>query len=147
MESCALTLFKSTLDSKPLNRVNRITRPKIIPNNINYKTPYLNHSVISFTSYSLFNNSSAFPVKRFYYDPTVARAAAAPETSGEFIEPAKIGWTNLQVAAMFVAWYLLNIYFNIFNKQVALPLTFKYKNIIWICMNIYYSNFYFILKL
>ncbi|XP_076944814.1 phosphoenolpyruvate/phosphate translocator 2, chloroplastic-like [Bidens hawaiensis] len=118
MESCALTLSRSSLDLKPLNHINcNNTRPKVIPISINYKTTNSNHSVLSFTS-----SYSAFFNKRFhheyYYSPVVrAAASAANETSGESTDPAKVGKT-LQLAAMFGVWYLLNIYFNIFNKQV-----------------------------
>ncbi|XP_052619734.1 uncharacterized protein LOC128126051 [Lactuca sativa] len=41
----------------------------------------------------------------------------AAESSGESANPAVVG-RNLQLAAMFGVWYLLNIYPNIFNKQV-----------------------------
>ncbi|XP_076954406.1 phosphoenolpyruvate/phosphate translocator 2, chloroplastic-like [Bidens hawaiensis] len=114
MESCALTLYRSSLDFKPLNHINCNTRPKVIPISINYKTTNSNHSVVSFTSYS------SFFTKRVHheYSPVVrAAASAANEASGESTGPAKVGKTS-QLAAMFGVWYLLNIYFNIFNKQV-----------------------------
>ncbi|KAJ0905738.1 putative triose phosphate/phosphoenolpyruvate translocator, sugar phosphate transporter [Helianthus annuus] len=118
MESCALTLSSSTLTSTTLNHINQNIKPRIIqcasPSSINYKTTY---SVPSFRSYSIFNSSSILK-KRIHYDIVVARAAAsASEASGESSNAAEIGRT-LQLAAMFGVWYLLNIYFNIFNKQV-----------------------------
>ncbi|KAI3704798.1 hypothetical protein L1987_75027 [Smallanthus sonchifolius] len=116
MESCALTLSSCTLNPKSLNHTNRITIPKIIPvlSTINYKPAKSTHSVLSFRSNSIFNNSP----KRVHYDLAVVRAAAsASEPSGEAKSPAKVGRT-LQLAVMFGVWYMLNIYFNIFNKQV-----------------------------
>ncbi|KAD5961145.1 hypothetical protein E3N88_12618 [Mikania micrantha] len=110
MESTALTL-----SSPILNHTNPHLKPRIHT----YKsTNNLNTSVIAFRSYSIFNNSSLFFQNRARYDLSVVRAAAStPEASGESTNPAAIGRT-LQLAAMFGTWYLLNIYFNIFNKQV-----------------------------
>ncbi|XP_057791700.1 phosphoenolpyruvate/phosphate translocator 2, chloroplastic [Salvia miltiorrhiza] len=45
------------------------------------------------------------------------RSAALPESRSERAKADKLLRT-LQLAAMFAVWYLLNIYFNIFNKQV-----------------------------
>ncbi|XP_052154009.1 phosphoenolpyruvate/phosphate translocator 3, chloroplastic [Oryza glaberrima] len=45
--------------------------------------------------------------------------AAAGRERGALAETAQLG-------AMIVAWYLLNIYFNIYNKQVLQPLPFPY---------------------
>ncbi|KAM0068312.1 putative triose phosphate/phosphoenolpyruvate translocator, sugar phosphate transporter [Helianthus debilis subsp. tardiflorus] len=126
MESCALTLSSSILNPKPSNHINRNTIHKIptiyhscsSQGIVNYKTTSSNHSLLAFASHSIFNNSSSFSPKRFRYDFALVRAAAAaPDASGESTNPAKIGRT-LQLAAMFGVWYLLNIYFNIFNKQV-----------------------------
>ncbi|XP_050380575.1 phosphoenolpyruvate/phosphate translocator 2, chloroplastic-like isoform X2 [Argentina anserina] len=44
-------------------------------------------------------------------------AAPGPESAGEASEPSGLART-LQLGAMFCIWYLLNIYFNIYNKQV-----------------------------
>lgn len=45
------------------------------------------------------------------------RSAAVPDSRNEAGNTDKLIRT-LQLGAMFVVWYLLNIYFNIFNKQV-----------------------------
>lgn len=45
------------------------------------------------------------------------RSAAVPESRNEAVKAEKLIRT-LQLAAMFAVWYMLNIYFNIFNKQV-----------------------------
>lgn len=44
-------------------------------------------------------------------------AASVPESAGEAVESADFVH-NLRLGAMFGVWYLLNIYYNIFNKQV-----------------------------
>uniref|UniRef100_A0A0D9UXC4 Sugar phosphate transporter domain-containing protein n=1 Tax=Leersia perrieri TaxID=77586 RepID=A0A0D9UXC4_9ORYZ len=49
----------------------------------------------------------------------VAAAAEAADDAGGVAETARLG-------AMIVAWYLLNIYFNIYNKQVLEALPFPY---------------------
>ncbi|KAI7739559.1 hypothetical protein M8C21_014563 [Ambrosia artemisiifolia] len=116
MESCALRLSSSILNPKPSNIRHRII-PSSSPSTINYKTT---HSDLSLTSYnSIFNNSFSLNFqKRIHYDFAVASAAAsASEPSSQSTNPAEFGPT-LQLAAMFGIWYLLNIYFNIFNKQV-----------------------------
>lgn len=47
----------------------------------------------------------------------MVRAASVPESEGEtVISKDSVG--ALQLASMFGIWYLLNIYFNIYNKQV-----------------------------
>ncbi|KAG6410213.1 hypothetical protein SASPL_128266 [Salvia splendens] len=45
------------------------------------------------------------------------RSAAAPDSRDEAAKADKL-FRPVQLAAMFGVWYLLNIYFNIFNKQV-----------------------------
>lgn len=46
-------------------------------------------------------------------------AASVPESAGEAVESADFVH-NLRLGAMFGVWYLLNIYYNIFNKQVLI---------------------------
>ncbi|KAF5457267.1 hypothetical protein F2P56_021380 [Juglans regia] len=45
------------------------------------------------------------------------RAASVPENTEDTVKPSGVIKT-LQLSAMFGAWYILNIYFNIYNKQV-----------------------------
>ncbi|KAL7614663.1 hypothetical protein Lser_V15G07773 [Lactuca serriola] len=122
MESYALALSSSSLNPKPLKHINP---PKILPRSsssssspihllcrsISSNTPGFTFS----SNYKTHNNYYSFvSPKRIYNDLVVARAS---ESSGESANPAEFG-RNLQLAAMFGVWYLLNIYFNIFNKQV-----------------------------
>jgi solute carrier family 35 protein E1 len=53
--------------------------------------------------------------------PPVSDAAAASDSGGGIAGAVQLG-------ALIVAWYLLNIYFNIYNKQVlqALPFPLPY---------------------
>ncbi|GJY77131.1 phosphoenolpyruvate/phosphate translocator 2, chloroplastic-like protein [Tanacetum coccineum] len=124
MESYALALSRSTLNPKPCNQIAR----NIIPNSVplwqcrcssNYKSANSNtNSVPSFGSKYLINNSSFLSPKRVRNDLEVVKAAAStPESSDESVKPVQIRRT-LQLAGMFGVWYSLNIYFNIFNKQV-----------------------------
>ncbi|KAL5540629.1 hypothetical protein UlMin_043204 [Ulmus minor] len=47
------------------------------------------------------------------------KATSVPENRAEESENKSSGWSRtLQLGSMFGIWYLLNIYFNIFNKQV-----------------------------
>ncbi|CAL5362005.1 unnamed protein product [Camellia sinensis] len=50
-------------------------------------------------------------------DGVVVRAASVPESTGE-IEKTSSLTSTLQLGALFGLWYLFNIYFNIYNKQV-----------------------------
>ncbi|KAI7986052.1 hypothetical protein LOK49_LG14G00950 [Camellia lanceoleosa] len=50
-------------------------------------------------------------------DGVVVRAASVPESAGE-IEKTSSLTSTLQLGALFGLWYLFNIYFNIYNKQV-----------------------------
>ncbi|EXB29620.1 Phosphoenolpyruvate/phosphate translocator 1 [Morus notabilis] len=46
-----------------------------------------------------------------------ARATSVPESAGEGVESSRLGKT-LVLGLLFGLWYLFNIYFNIYNKQV-----------------------------
>lgn len=52
------------------------------------------------------------------------KASAVPDNAGESAKPNKLSKT-LQLGAMFAVWYLLNIYFNIYNKQVSFFFHFR----------------------
>ncbi|KAK1440886.1 hypothetical protein QVD17_06719 [Tagetes erecta] len=115
MESCALTLSSSTSSLNPrhrirINHVYRNTLPEIVQ---------VYRSCCPSTSPMFSNcNFSLVSSKRICYDLVVSRAAAStPETSDESANPAEVS-RMLQLASMFGVWYMLNIYFNIFNKQV-----------------------------
>ncbi|KVI09188.1 protein of unknown function DUF250 [Cynara cardunculus var. scolymus] len=115
MESCALAVSTTSLNPKSLNHINGTT-PKIFPlfhsslHFSNHRNTYSAASLLSFPT-----NSPFFFPKRIRHDFEVVRAA--PQNSGEPTNPPEFSRT-LQLAAMFGVWYLLNIYFNIFNKQV-----------------------------
>jgi solute carrier family 35 protein E1 len=50
------------------------------------------------------------------------RATAVPESAGEGEEKSSLVKT-LELGLLFGLWYLFNIYFNIYNKQVRLFLS------------------------
>ncbi|KAF5933171.1 hypothetical protein HYC85_029342 [Camellia sinensis] len=60
---------------------------------------------------------SSPPLKEQGSDGVVVRAASVPE-SAEEIEKTSSLTSTLQLGALFGLWYLFNIYFNIYNKQV-----------------------------
>ncbi|KAL7161672.1 hypothetical protein ACSBR2_042194 [Camellia fascicularis] len=60
---------------------------------------------------------SSPPLKEKESDGVVVRAASVPESAGE-IEKTSSLTSTLQLGALFGFWYLFNIYFNIYNKQV-----------------------------
>lgn len=60
---------------------------------------------------------SAFICRNHGYGSIKVRAASVPDSTGEF-EKSSDAARTMQLGAMFGIWYLLNIYFNIFNKQV-----------------------------
>ncbi|KAJ9540600.1 hypothetical protein OSB04_027106 [Centaurea solstitialis] len=121
MESCALAVSSTSLNPKSLNHINRTTTPKIFPLCNSFSSSSLhfrNNTYSTTTSLLSFPNNSPFffSPKRIRNDSEVVRAA--PETSAEpAANPPEFSRT-VQLAAMFGVWYLLNIYFNIFNKQV-----------------------------
>jgi solute carrier family 35 protein E1 len=46
------------------------------------------------------------------------RATSVPESAGESAESSGLSKT-VELGALFGLWYLFNIYFNIYNKQVT----------------------------
>ncbi|KAJ6751615.1 hypothetical protein OIU85_002082 [Salix viminalis] len=60
---------------------------------------------------------SAFTCRNHGYSSIKVRAASVPESTGEIEKSSDLAGT-MQLGAMFGIWYLLNIFFNIFNKQV-----------------------------
>ncbi|EXC20310.1 Phosphoenolpyruvate/phosphate translocator 2 [Morus notabilis] len=60
---------------------------------------------------------ASFLVPSGRYQNLIARAASVPESANEGARRDELAQT-LQLGSMFGIWYLLNIYFNIFNKQV-----------------------------
>ena len=58
-------------------------------------------------------------------------AAPGPESAGEASESSGLART-LQLGAMFGIWYLLNIYFNIYNKQVNYLYLYTSDPSVWI---------------
>ncbi|XP_011047342.1 PREDICTED: phosphoenolpyruvate/phosphate translocator 2, chloroplastic-like isoform X3 [Populus euphratica] len=60
---------------------------------------------------------SAFICRNHGYGSIKVWAASVPDSTGEFEKSGDVART-MQLGAMFGIWYLLNIYFNIFNKQV-----------------------------
>ncbi|OMO59208.1 Drug/metabolite transporter [Corchorus capsularis] len=77
------------------------------------------HKASNLSSYSGFNSriSQLFHIANRRCDSFKVRAASVPENLGEAKDSSDLAKT-LQLGAMFAIWYSLNIYYNIFNKQV-----------------------------
>ncbi|KAA0037538.1 phosphoenolpyruvate/phosphate translocator 2 [Cucumis melo var. makuwa] len=81
---------------------------------------FRSHESISWRSSSS-SSSSSISVSSFGSTPrlqkfVVMAASSVPESAGEGVESVDLV-QNLRLGAMFGIWYLLNIYYNIFNKQ------------------------------
>jgi solute carrier family 35 protein E1 len=74
---------------------------------------------------------SAFICRNHGYGSIKVRAASVPDSTGEF-EKSSDAARTMQLGAMFGIWYLLNIYFNIFNKQVHLQIS--------LCMSFHFTS-------
>ncbi|XP_038889392.1 phosphoenolpyruvate/phosphate translocator 2, chloroplastic-like [Benincasa hispida] len=77
---------------------------------------FRSHSSISWRSSSPISVSSPGFSPRFR--KFAVMAASVPESAGEAVESVDFVHNYLRLGAMFGIWYLLNIYYNIFNKQV-----------------------------
>ncbi|XP_062010163.1 phosphoenolpyruvate/phosphate translocator 2, chloroplastic-like isoform X1 [Rosa rugosa] len=110
--SCKLSQLSASTCFTQLHRISSIQR-------LYWQTAFGTFS----TSSSSFNAeiSASFLSLNRSYDSLKVRATQAaapgPESAGEAPESSGLART-LQLGAMFGIWYLLNIYFNIYNKQV-----------------------------
>ncbi|XWS40721.1 hypothetical protein CRYUN_Cryun17cG0019600 [Craigia yunnanensis] len=127
MQSTALALSPSTPFFKPLNKKPNL-RYSPVSNLSSLKPLDLSsvHGVSSFlSSCSGFSarNSKSFIISNGRYDRFKVKTTSVPENIGETKDSSGLART-LQLGAMTAVWYLLNIYFNIFNKQVLKVYTF-----------------------
>ncbi|EOY02453.1 Phosphoenolpyruvate/phosphate translocator 2 isoform 1 [Theobroma cacao] len=132
MQSTALALSPTIPFFKPLNKN---TNPRYSPlSNLSSLKPLDLSSIHGLScqkacylsSWSSFNAriSESFVVSNGRNDDSFkVRAASVPENKGETKDSSGLSGT-LQLGAMFAIWYLLNIYFNISNKQVLKVYTF-----------------------
>ncbi|KAI8541459.1 hypothetical protein RHMOL_Rhmol08G0062400 [Rhododendron molle] len=113
MESyaCALALYPLTPFLKSVKPTSRNTKPQ--PGLVSCRGKLCLHSDSSFnrkSSVSLF-------VSNQRWNGLKVRAASVPGNTGE-TQQSKDSVGTLKLGSMFAIWYLLNIYFNIYNKQV-----------------------------
>ncbi|XVE67899.1 hypothetical protein DITRI_Ditri09bG0025000 [Diplodiscus trichospermus] len=133
MQITALALSPSTPLFKPLNKIpNPRFRPAL---NLSSLKPVDLSSIHGFSCQKTscvsscsgfkFNAriSESFIISNGRCDRFKVKATSVPENIGETKDSSGLAWT-LQLGAMFAIWYLLNIYFNIFNKQVLKVYTF-----------------------
>ncbi|XP_039064578.1 phosphoenolpyruvate/phosphate translocator 2, chloroplastic-like [Hibiscus syriacus] len=133
MQSTALTLSPLPPLLRRLNK-NSNRRCTLVPTT-SLKPSHLHTSIngLSIQKASLLSSSSSFNASRISesllisegrYDSFRVRAQQVPENMGETKSSTGLG-TSLKLGAMFAIWYILNIYFNIFNKQVLKVYAFQ----------------------
>ncbi|KAF5746875.1 Phosphoenolpyruvate/phosphate translocator 2 isoform 1 [Tripterygium wilfordii] len=125
MQSSAIALFPSTLFVKPQQKslhgspISRRLSSKPLDGNL--ANGILGGKCLFLGSSLRFNSVSGISPPFKILDPRrdclKVRASTVPENAGESGTSSDLTGT-LQLGAMFGLWYLLNIYFNIFNKQV-----------------------------
>ncbi|GMH21493.1 hypothetical protein Nepgr_023335 [Nepenthes gracilis] len=123
MRSSVLSPSPTTPLLKPrriLNRISGVRIDAISQSSSSSKDFDLSHHSLSVrSSYSRFNGFVSKPVLITGAEggDFVARATSVSESDGEAPKPSSLVQT-LQLGLMFGLWYILNIYFNINNKQV-----------------------------
>lgn len=117
MQIAALALSPSSPLLKPKSLLNRNPTPRIIPVQLNFLSSTYGLSCQRSSSLFSARTSVLFPYPNLRFSGFKFRASSAPENAEEAQNSSSLEKT-LQLGAMFAVWYLLNIYFNILNKQV-----------------------------
>ncbi|KAB2610221.1 phosphoenolpyruvate/phosphate translocator 2 [Pyrus ussuriensis x Pyrus communis] len=110
MQSTALAVSPSTSFLKPPCRNSFLNASQLSPS-----TSFIQVDTNSSLHFSYSNASFIFSNRR--YDNLKVRAASVPESADEASKQRGLVKT-LQLGSMFGVWYLLNIYFYIYSKQV-----------------------------
>ncbi|BBH03811.1 Glucose-6-phosphate/phosphate translocator-related protein [Prunus dulcis] len=134
MQSATFTLSPSLRLPKPRRQSSATLNPRFDPirasvsSNPNNLTPHMNGTLsasLPRRSWSLSSSSSNFKLRPWTSMPLVDSDAgtsrfevrATAESAEESSESSSI-FKTLELGALFGLWYLFNIYFNIYNKQV-----------------------------
>lgn len=127
MQNTALVLSLSTPFLKPPNRtqnsrfaqLSHSSSPTPTPLGLNFIHGLPPQSFLYALSSSRFNTRvyGSFSISSQRNNKFKVRAASAPENADDTVKPSGVIKT-LQLGAMFGTWYILNIFFNIYNKQV-----------------------------
>lgn len=116
---CFSSLSPSAPFLKPKNLLNRNPNPSpgVVPVQLHLLTS--TNGLSCHRSSSLFSSLSSvlFPYPNPRFSGFKFRASSVPENAEETEKSSNLGGI-LQLGSMFAIWYLLNIYFNIFNKQI-----------------------------
>ena len=114
----ALALSPSAPFLKPKYLLNRNPNPRIVPvQQLNLFTSTNGLSCQRSSSLFSARTSVLFPYPNPRFSGFKFRASSVPANDEENQKSSSSG-EILQLGIMFAIWYLLNIYFNIFNKQV-----------------------------
>ncbi|XP_004501921.1 triose phosphate/phosphate translocator, non-green plastid, chloroplastic [Cicer arietinum] len=122
MQTAAFTLSPSLPLRNINNRFTRSLNLRLSAKSNDAVNPNAASSSSSFTrqSWSI-SPSSSFKFRPLPLlstsDPSPPRATSVPESAGESADSSSLIKT-LQLGSLFGLWYLFNIYFNIYNKQV-----------------------------
>lgn len=120
MESYALALSPSTPFINNHHKPPPLRNPRFFTPSLHYYSSHRNS--LSLCSTSSFNNRTALSLlfSNRKLNEFIPAAASVPESSADEASKGKDLGRILQLGGMFGLWYLLNIYYNIFNKQVTL---------------------------
>ncbi|XP_030940745.1 phosphoenolpyruvate/phosphate translocator 1, chloroplastic-like [Quercus lobata] len=125
----SLSLLKPRRQSPSLSFNPRFDPIRASSSSSNLNNDYFNVNLSTRRSWSLSPSSSSSPIKLrpwnapppSYSDAETNRfevkATSVPEAAGEKPESSSL-FKTLELGALFGLWYLFNIYFNIYNKQV-----------------------------
>jgi solute carrier family 35 protein E1 len=119
MQNTALVLF-STPFLKPPNRTQKSKFTQLsTPLGLNFIHGLPPQSFLHAFSSSRFDTRvcGSFSISSQRNNKFKVRATSAPENADNTVKPSGVIKT-LQLGPMFGIWYILNIYFNIYNKQV-----------------------------
>ncbi|XP_057442937.1 triose phosphate/phosphate translocator, non-green plastid, chloroplastic-like [Lotus japonicus] len=124
--AAAFSTFSPSLPHRNLHRTNHLRRPSFSVRLSSKLTDGgANPNGASSSSSSSFPrrswhlaNSSPFKFRPLASDSSPPKAASSVPDSAGSAEPSSSLMKTLQLGSLFGLWYLFNIYFNIYNKQV-----------------------------
>ncbi|KAM1015106.1 phosphoenolpyruvate/phosphate translocator 2, chloroplastic-like [Malus sylvestris] len=119
MQSTALALAPSTSFLKPLGRksIPKATQLSTLTSLIQDSLTKVHRLSWQTPLYTFSSSNASFLFSNHRYDHLKVRAASVPGSADEASKQSELVKT-FQLGSMFGIWYLLNIYFNIYNKQV-----------------------------
>ncbi|KAK9276154.1 hypothetical protein L1049_005685 [Liquidambar formosana] len=118
MQSTKVCFLSPTPFAKTRNLLNR--NPRFIPFLLSSPKPLHQHHLTSFNGISASSNAWMSVPSHLHRQPAndfKVEAASVPDIAGEDEESNSL-WKTLELGFLFGLWFIFNIYFNIYNKQV-----------------------------